>query len=227
MNKVQPEELKPLADESNLSSTSSIPQQMAMTRCDDGLCEVPIENSGMEGGATVSQTATPYEKILNIKLKGPYPAENVMVSQQLWAQRPVVILVVRRLGCTMCRKAMFMVQEIRKEFQKIGVTLIAIANQTINAEDFLETVWEGLPLYIDENSGFQKAVGTPKYSYFWLHNAIYRGCTETLPKAGPSFGDVNSKADQVGLDLVCGLDVTSTGCVLPRFGFRSSPLLLG
>mmetsp|Transcript_33909 Transcript_33909/g.80790 ORF Transcript_33909/g.80790 Transcript_33909/m.80790 type:complete len:244 (-) Transcript_33909:142-873(-) len=203
------------------NSPDQLPKQVVMMSneipCDGPQMCYPVTVESAEApGATESCGSTTFESIQGIQLKGPFPSENKVSSSLLWAQRPVVILIVRRLGCPLCRLSFKKIYKLKDEFDRIGVSLIAISNQSIYAEDFIHEVWSGLPLYIDEDDRFRDVMGAPVFRGIWLCKPavlkkIMGGCCGGLPKGGGT-QDVNKKSERVGGDLV----VTSHGIVFER-----------
>ena len=77
----------------------------------------------------------------------------------------MVVLVVRRMGCPLCRAVFAEVSRRRAEFDALGVGLVAISQQDIGANDFLDAVWRNLPLYIDAEDSFRRAMGAEVAPY--------------------------------------------------------------
>jgi hypothetical protein len=134
-------------DDENPHNPQNLPGQVVMVSCKDQACPIPSK-SQHSPGATEGNGSTTIEKIQGIKLRGPFPSQNVVCphshaasvpaltrchvqisSSLLWAQRPVVIMIVRRLGCPLCRHSFQQMHRLKDEFDKIGVDLLAISNQ--------------------------------------------------------------------------------------------------
>jgi hypothetical protein len=122
--------------------------------CDSAaICQLP------KASVTGDARAAPDFAILNSTRLISWPDNREFSAQELWQKRPVVVLVVRRMGCPLCRAAFAEVSSRRADFDALGVGLAAISQQDIGARDFLDAVWPNLPLYIDPEDGFRSALG--------------------------------------------------------------------
>jgi peroxiredoxin len=122
--------------------------------CDSSaLCKLPLSAS------VESSNGAPDYSILSEARLSSWPPGQHIYAHELWKNRPVVVLVVRRMGCPLCRAVFAEVSRRRAEFDALGVGLVAISQQDIGAKDFLDAVWSNLPLYIDAEDSFRSALG--------------------------------------------------------------------
>jgi len=171
---------------------------------------------------------TDYDSIKRVCIEGPWPSTESVFAEDLWRDKPVVIVVVRRLGCPFCRMPMKKLVEMKPEFDKIGVQLVAIASQPIGALEFKRDVWGSCPLYIDFFDGFKKGMGYRKYQNWWLFKPqVALNAVPYYLKTGMYNGDMNEKSKARGGELV----VSSKGIIFEyredtSFGHSAAEKLL-
>ena len=82
-----------------------------------------------------------------------------VTSESLWAERPALVFLVRRLGCQLCRNhAQLLSGKTSIIKDELGFDMIGITHQTLDAEDFVKGYWKH-PLYHDEEKSMYKAIG--------------------------------------------------------------------
>lgn len=96
-------------------------------------------------------------------------------ASQLWATSPVVLFVIRRPGCILCREEAVRLQEHRAEFEALGVKLEGVVKEWLPEEiaDFSPKYWPTENLHLDADRVFYKAVNggqTLKISLFEMLN---------------------------------------------------------
>ncbi|XP_031481726.1 uncharacterized protein LOC116251539 isoform X1 [Nymphaea colorata] len=123
----------------------------------------------------MTQDVVPYSTIENITVQKLVPEYKIgmeplvklkpmtMKSSDLWHERPVVLLCLRRPGCIMCRAQAHQFYSRKPVFDAMGVQLIAVLHQQIESEvkDFWPRYWGGAVI-LDSNMGFFKALGGGK-----------------------------------------------------------------
>ena len=69
--------------------------------------------------------------------------EKTITSDELWASQPVLLLVLRRPGCVLCRGESKSLWERKAEFQKLNVRMVCVLHEAIPAEvkDFWPDFW--------------------------------------------------------------------------------------
>ncbi|KAJ1989243.1 hypothetical protein H4R33_002136 [Dimargaris cristalligena] len=93
------------------------------------------------------------------------PETTTIQSQSLWASRPVLVFVVRRPGCLLCREEAHTLAAQRATIEtELGVTMVAVVHEELGALEFQEQFWRG-PLYLDSEKGFFKAIGGGKLKW--------------------------------------------------------------
>ena len=113
------------------------------------------------------------------KVEGPIPAVTSVVDvPSLWSaasnggRNATLILVIRRLGCPLCRAPCIEIMSLRGEFEKLGVKIIAIAPSHVGAQDFVDEVLSGRDdmLFADRSACFKRAMGAHEYKDWWALN---------------------------------------------------------
>ena len=113
------------------------------------------------------------------KVEGPVPAATSVVDvPSLWSaaayggRNATLFLVIRRLGCPLCRAPCIEMMSLRREFEKLGVKIIAIGPSHVGAEDFVDDVLAGRDnmLFVDRSASFKRAMGAHQYKEWWALN---------------------------------------------------------
>ena len=70
-------------------------------------------------------------------------AEKVMKSDDLWATQPVLLLVLRRPGCVLCRGESRSLWDKKEEIQKLNMRMVCLLHEAIPEEvkDFWPEFW--------------------------------------------------------------------------------------
>ena len=147
-------------------------------------------------------------------VKGPVPnITSVFPIKALWAsdtiitratqhrdpsdQRPAgrnatLFMVVRRLGCPLCRAPCLEIAELRDEFAKMGVSVVAIAPSETGASDFAATIFaKGDAVFIDRKGVFKKAMGSREYKEWWaLSPSVMIAAGSAYMSGGAKFDDL-------------------------------------
>jgi hypothetical protein len=94
------------------------------------------------------------------KRKGPISIPAPSRASDLWADKPTLILCLRRPGCVMCRAEAHQLYARKPIFDAMGIQLVVCLNEHIDAEvrAFWPRYWGGI-MVVDENRDFFKALG--------------------------------------------------------------------
>jgi hypothetical protein len=84
---------------------------------------------------------------------------------RLWAERPVLLTLVRHYGCQFCREQVAQMRQIRGEIEAFGTSMVFIGNGTPPmAEAFIEETGLDVPLYTDPGREVYRALGAKRAS---------------------------------------------------------------
>lgn len=127
-------------------------------------------------------------------------AKNKLTGSELWKDKPMVIMVVRRPGCNLCRAQAKQLGDLRSQLHELGVGLAAVSHQENSAQDFVNLYFgkaedQQDSLYIDSTKAFYKALGQGKIrtkgllglfsGKFWSNNSE----ANTMGTSGNLSGD--------------------------------------
>lgn len=101
-----------------------------------------------------SKGVNPFKGKEPIQLAAPFKAS------QLWAEKPTLILCLRRPGCVMCRAEAHQLYARKPIFDAMGIQLVVVLNEHIDAEvrQFWPRYWGGM-VVADTHRDFFKALG--------------------------------------------------------------------
>lgn len=93
-----------------------------------------------------------------------YTTKKSYKGQELWRDRPCVIMVVRRPGCALCRAQARQLADLRPKLSELGVDLVAVSHQDNSVDEFITGYFgrkEGQEdvLLLDPTRAFYKAIG--------------------------------------------------------------------
>ena len=111
----------------------------------------PVTLPPLTGAAAAS---TPLLPLPSDDGKPPTPAHT------LWADRPAVVLLVRRPGCQLCRAEATQLYKIKPELDALGVSLTAVLHESIPEQvaEFTGKFWPGACL-LDERKDLFSFLG--------------------------------------------------------------------
>ncbi|XP_058112444.1 uncharacterized protein LOC131255671 isoform X2 [Magnolia sinica] len=123
----------------------------------------------------VVENVAPYSSIESISVQKLAPEYKVgmdsmlklktppMKASELWLEKPVLLMCVRRPGCIMCRAEAHQLYLRKPIFDALGFQLIAVLHEQIDAEvkDFWPRYWGGIVI-LDRGLEFFKALGGGK-----------------------------------------------------------------
>ncbi|CAN0377331.1 unnamed protein product [Laminaria digitata] len=76
----------------------------------------------------------------------------------LWKDQPVIVFVVRRPGCALCREHAVDLSEKQSDFAAKGVKLVGVVHEKLGVEEFSDFFKNG-EIYFDEEKAFFNALG--------------------------------------------------------------------
>ncbi|XP_059650328.1 uncharacterized protein LOC132296103 [Cornus florida] len=158
----------------------SIEQSMAEFKIKDGhsfkgiVAAAPAEPRacGCVQPPPIVENVAPHSAIENISIEKLTPEYKIgmerllktktppMKASELWRDKPVVLLCIRRPGCIMCRAEAHKLYAKKPIFDALGIQLVAVLHEHIESEikDFWPRYWGGVVVY-DRGMEFFKALG--------------------------------------------------------------------
>eukprot|EP00937_MAST-01D_sp_MAST-1D-sp2_P005536 g5536.t1 len=94
----------------------------------------------------------------------------------------------------------------REEFEKLGVRLVAVVDQDIGINEFMQVAWHGGELYVDSEAKFKAAMGAPQANnWALLHPRVLLRIFSLAKRWGNSQADLqNPTSARMGGELVIG-----------------------
>ena len=80
--------------------------------------------------------------------------------------------------------------------------MVVVSAQATGAEDFIEAVWQGGELFVDEDEAFKKALGGLPYKNRWLFKPSVLARLGSVVGNGRDFSDLNDKSQMLGGTMV-------------------------
>ena len=80
--------------------------------------------------------------------------------------------------------------------------MVVVSAQATGAEDFIEAVWQGGELFVDEDEAFKKALGGLPYKNRWLFKPSVLTRLGSVVGNGRDFSDLNDKSQMLGGTMV-------------------------
>ncbi|KAJ9054196.1 hypothetical protein DSO57_1017159 [Entomophthora muscae] len=124
----------------------------------------------------------------------------VLVSS-LWKSKTVLLKVLRRFGCPLCRYESRLLSELKPEFEFLGIRLVAIGFERVGLEDFIAGGFWEWELFIDTERSIYTALNLHKVSVSTgLRNMVSAStlaATAAAHRAG-IFGDLRGDDFQLG-----------------------------
>jgi len=130
------------------------PGAVAAPVCNDDVCAMPSKPVRADPGKGATHDA-----IKDVLLTGPWPLQTPHTLSDWWKDGPALILVVRRLGCPLCRHIVGNVLAEKSKFDALGVKIVLTCSQDIGADAFIQDVWKGQELHIDKEDQIRAAMG--------------------------------------------------------------------
>jgi hypothetical protein len=129
-----------------------------------------------------------------------WPGGQVILCTELWEKRPVVLFIVRRPGCHLCRAEAHLLHSQKNKFDLMNVHLVAVVKENVGKElvEFQQLVWPHADIVVDSSKAFSKTVftnGNPKHSLCRLLGNLLVPCS----KGGKAIRTNSALAWQLGL----------------------------
>ncbi|KAF9101150.1 hypothetical protein BGX27_011592, partial [Mortierella sp. AM989] len=86
--------------------------------------------------------------------------ETTFKANEIWKEKPTIVVVIRRPGCPFCREEARILDEHSDIIEKeMGFRMIVVVHEKLGASTFKNDYWNGRELYLDGSKGFYKALG--------------------------------------------------------------------
>ncbi|KAG0248080.1 hypothetical protein BG011_000553 [Mortierella polycephala] len=86
--------------------------------------------------------------------------ETTFKANELWSEKPTIVVVIRRPGCPFCREEAHILDEHRELIEKeMGIRMVVVLHEKLGAATFQKDYWNGGETYFDAAKGFYKALG--------------------------------------------------------------------
>jgi peroxiredoxin len=103
-----------------------------------------------------------------------------ITASSLWEKQPVMVMVVRRPGCKLCRAQVQFMSQFRDEFARRNIRLLAVSHQEDSVQEFAEKfLGHKEDMFLDKKKDFYRCLGycmqhqpTFRHSYCLLGMAI-------------------------------------------------------
>lgn len=133
------------------------------------------------------------------KVVGPTDLVNVPLSS-FWSEQPVVIHVLRRFGCQLCRGGAVEMSKIIPQLEAHGVRVVGIGIEKGGLEDFQKGgFWKG-ELYIDNGKKIHKALNIQKVGVLSSVRMLFtnKELKNAIKKTKDTPGDLKGDGRQLG-----------------------------
>ncbi|KAG0226842.1 hypothetical protein BGW42_003324 [Actinomortierella wolfii] len=114
--------------------------------------------------SSATTAKTDYNQIRSIKLVDflNKSTERVFEANELWKDKPTVVVVIRRPGCQFCREEATALNSHREIFENtLGMRMVCIVREKLGADLFQSVAWKG-EVFFDPESAFYKVLGGRK-----------------------------------------------------------------
>ncbi|KAJ9074269.1 hypothetical protein DSO57_1007961 [Entomophthora muscae] len=132
--------------------------------------------------------------------------ETVVITD-LWKEHTVILKVLRRFGCPLCRYESRLLSNLKPEFDRLNVRLVGIGFEEVGLQEFLDGKYWEWELFLDTERTVHRALGLTKMSIIAgladLLTAASRAAVSAANKLGIS-GDFNGDGFQLGGTYVIG-----------------------
>lgn len=106
-----------------------------------------------------SQAVNVFEGLRVLTTRG----DSVLLSDA-WRERPVVLKVLARLGCAMCRYEAQALSDLQPILEERGVGLVAVVFEDVDLEQFLKYGYWKWDIFVDPKRQVYRAAGLAKMS---------------------------------------------------------------
>ncbi|KAI9297729.1 hypothetical protein K502DRAFT_356061 [Neoconidiobolus thromboides FSU 785] len=105
---------------------------------------------------------------------------NDIKVKELWKERTVIVKVLRRLGCCLCRQEAKMLSEMQPLFEKHNVGLVAITHEDVDSSVFITSGYWNWDIYMDYERKVYKAAGLHKVSLSYIFYVLRKRILKSL-----------------------------------------------
>mmetsp|Transcript_36294 Transcript_36294/g.90625 ORF Transcript_36294/g.90625 Transcript_36294/m.90625 type:complete len:210 (-) Transcript_36294:351-980(-) len=96
----------------------------------------------------------------------------------IWADKKVLLLLVRRFGCVFCQHQTSLVLREEEVLKRHNYHIVAVGNGTPDqARKFKDALTFTHPIYIDSDSQMFKALSMPRWSFWYILRTFFMSST--------------------------------------------------
>ncbi|KAJ7529232.1 hypothetical protein O6H91_15G039300 [Diphasiastrum complanatum] len=152
------------------------------------------------------------------KLQGPSDSKFLKIGS-LWESQTVVLHILRRFGCRLCRANALELSKIVPDLESQNIRVIAVGLERLGMEEFLKGGFWKYELYLDEGKKLHQALNLKSLGVFKTLNMILtdKEVKTALQKTKEVPGDLKGDGRQLGATLV----FAKGGAVLMDFRQRN------
>jgi prostamide/prostaglandin F2alpha synthase len=120
--------------------------------------------------------------------------------RELWREKPVLIHLVRRFGCPLCRETAADLSTLRPELEAVGGRIVAIGCQMEGVAEFIEGKYIDGQVWVNEDASVFKALGLQRYGVFEAYGLLHPEMWEAGSRASSRgfIGDLKGDGFQRG-----------------------------
>ncbi|KAI1314628.1 hypothetical protein EDD11_001927 [Mortierella claussenii] len=99
--------------------------------------------------------------------------ETTFKANEIWKEKPAIVVVIRRPGCPFCREEVRILDEHRDIIEKeMGFRMVVVLHEKLGASTFKNDYWNGRETYWDGQKGFYEALGGGKLRWASLDQLV-------------------------------------------------------
>eukprot|EP00250_Pteridium_aquilinum_P035202 c8865_g1_i1 orf=109-831(+) len=153
--------------------------------------------------ASAKGSTTVADAIKDIELEmvqGPSDSKSVKVGS-LWENQTVVIHILRRFGCKLCRANALELQKIVPTLEAHNVRVVAVGIEKLGVEEFQQGGFWNRELYIDNGKKIHQALSIKSVGVLGTAKMLY-DVRDALKKASNVPGNLKGDGRQLGATFV-------------------------
>lgn len=103
------------------------------------------------------------------------PATGLRVGplSELWSERPVILHLIRRFGCPLCREYAADLSSLAAEAEAMGVSLVAIGSQQTGWKEFVDGRFFRGAVYVDPDTAVFKALALRRLGFLKVLGTLF------------------------------------------------------